>query len=905
MASFFNKIDVPDLTQSAQSIETMVQAINDNFQKVFTLPFLKGDPGDEITTRFEYFWDDNNLLTQEAVDIFNTVFEQNIFTVGLNFDEFIQTLTEHQIINDENIEKPYWSDSYGPDKEPKVLLYYKINTEDTTEEKIGVAQLYYFFDPRITLLSKNDLLYNKSFKDYTCILTTEYIIDEDGNYSYKYVKQTGWPTLYYNQTTSQFCWAINGHQTGINAQGVNGKDGIGSKVWLVKLNNKSQGTETNFDVDKKYLENYYTRFSIESVWYPASKKWIAKNEMETTLPKNSGQIFTNDDVFIGYVTGSDPQMEIGLWQYDDKGQLTNTNKTIKDIPIPDMWVGTLHYDETAKENEDKYFVMCNISQNLSVANNNMNLCKMLADIKPSTNNGDPNHLKGLYLRSDANNIHAIFNGGHIDPDNTDLYIAPTELKYMSNSEKIQTISNKNLNIIYNTKINGELNVTNTTTLNNNLIISSNSSINLGLTDYNTPNQCGISYNEDGEKNLCFYGKYDSVSGNQIPIIKSIRYFNSGGFEMANRIRFRNSGTQIYDKLFIGSNDYTIIEKDKLQNGPTLFVYGGAQIISNTALNGGLTVGTENSPKPTTLYGKLTVKSGAEITGDLTVSATNISSGKLTVTSNGVTIFGNILPGNNATYNLGSDSTGKVYKWNNVYANTFNGALIGNASSASTAFKLTLSQNYGSNIKPVYFTTSGVPIECEPYAGGTRLNINGNSYTSSKTIYAPTSSGKSGQILVSNGSGEPIWSSGNVGTDTNPVYMSDGAITKCGRSAGFIYWNTDSLDAWSEGFKFVDIAGNNLSYYPKNYCPHFYINMLNVKQIKCFEFPSDLYQGNVMITLRLANASDNNTCLFPYNGGYKYINSGVYHIYFDNKETTVKVNDVDKTFRNIFEVVQIA
>jgi hypothetical protein len=89
MASFFNKIDVPDLTQSAQSIETMVQAINDNFQKVFTLPFLKGDPGDEITTRFEYFWDDNNLLTQEAADIFNTVFEQNIFTDGIDFDKFI------------------------------------------------------------------------------------------------------------------------------------------------------------------------------------------------------------------------------------------------------------------------------------------------------------------------------------------------------------------------------------------------------------------------------------------------------------------------------------------------------------------------------------------------------------------------------------------------------------------------------------------------------------------------------------------------------------------------------------------------------------------------------------------------------------------------------------------------
>ena len=745
MASFFNKIDAPDLTQSAKSIETMVQAINDNFQKVFTLPFLKGDPGDEITTRFEYFWDDKNLLTQEAADIFNTVFElKNVFTVGLSFDGFIQTLMEYQIINDENIEKPYWSDNYGPTKEPKVLLYYKINAEDTTEEKIGVAQLYYFFDPRITLLSNNDLLYNKSFKDYTCILTTEYNIDENGNYSYKYIKQTGWPTLYYNQTTSQFCWAINGHQTGINAQGVNGKDGIGSKVWLVKLNNTSQDSGKIFDLDEKYLENYYTRFSIESVWYPTLKSWIDKTEMESKLQKNSGQIFTNDDVFIGYVTGSDPQMEIGLWEYNNEN-LINTNEYIKDIPVPDMWIGTLHYDETAKENEDKYFVMCNISQNLSVANNNMNLCKMLADIKPSTNNDDPNHLKGLYLRSDDKNIHAIFNGGHIETGNTDLYIAPTTLEYMSNSNKIETIPNKNLNIIYNTNLYGEATITGNLYISKDIIpIETDIISNIGDSDN--------WFNNTYTKSVKAKGiEFHQTTGNDWSIGGFIDFFGKQGDTRSTRLIETNG------EIALINNGGVSVNTGGYEDG-----YGHCSFNASILKGRQLQIGT----------------SGAEINGILNVTgATTLKNSNLYIGDKSNNNLSIDLLKSNKTYNISINSNNEliikddsnslltfgtttdsyaIAKFANiVQATTFLGNLQGNATSAS---KLNIDSAIGGESQPVYFNKNGKPEVCSMYAGGTQVTLNGTGKGSSTAaLYAPTGSGDAGQVLVSNGDGSaPEW-----------------------------------------------------------------------------------------------------------------------------------------------------
>lgn len=49
----------------------------------------------------------------------------------------------------------------------------------------------------------------------------------------------------------------------------------------------------------------------------------------------------------------------------------------------------------------------------------------------------------------------------------------------------------------------------------------------------------------------------------------------------------------------------------------------------------------------------------------------------------------------------------------------------------TPYSLTL----GDNNTPIYFD-AGKPTECDKYAGGTRLNVNGADYTETATIYAP-------------------------------------------------------------------------------------------------------------------------------------------------------------------------
>lgn len=120
----------------------------------------------------------------------------------------------------------------------------------------------------------------------------------------------------------------------------------------------------------------------------------------------------------------------------------------------------------------------------------------------------------------------------------------------------------------------------------------------------------------------------------------------------------------------------------------------------------------------------------------------------------------ITPSADDTYSLGTSSV----KWANVYATTFTGNLTG---TASVANKLGTA-NKGSATKPIYLA-AGVATECNTYAGGTAVTLNGTSKAASTaSFYAPTSVGTDGFVLKSSGSGAPTW--------VNPSTLTVGLTT---------------------------------------------------------------------------------------------------------------------------------
>lgn len=89
-------------------------------------------------------------------------------------------------------------------------------------------------------------------------------------------------------------------------------------------------------------------------------------------------------------------------------------------------------------------------------------------------------------------------------------------------------------------------------------------------------------------------------------------------------------------------------------------------------------------------------------------------------------------------------------------------------SATVASKLGTT-TIGDTVTPVYIN-NGVATPTTKYAGATRVTLNGVQYSGQDTtIFAPTTGGTSGFMLVSSGNASPSWS--------NPDYIAVGSATK--------------------------------------------------------------------------------------------------------------------------------
>lgn len=88
----------------------------------------------------------------------------------------------------------------------------------------------------------------------------------------------------------------------------------------------------------------------------------------------------------------------------------------------------------------------------------------------------------------------------------------------------------------------------------------------------------------------------------------------------------------------------------------------------------------------------------------------------------------------------------------------------------------LNTSVGSSTQPVYLSNTGTITEGTQYAGGTNVTLNGTSKSGSGIeIYAPTSVGTNGQILVSSGNGAPSWNSLTF-NQLPTLYWADVAIS---------------------------------------------------------------------------------------------------------------------------------
>lgn len=299
--------------------------------------------------------------------------------------------------------------------------------------------------------------------------------------------------------------------------------------------------------------------------------------------------------------------------------------------------------------------------------------------------------------------------------------------------------------------------------------------------------------------------------------KEINITGSGDGVTIDTGIYSSDNTAGAEYIVSGSNYFEVVTRDTDQEivgdktfscditatGNVLFTNLGATGISGTTTKS-LAINTQNNVKSTDLTTPSPTKNGTSLEFIDTISQN--SYGKISATKKEITIaagsnqgaikingsdyYINGIGTNNspsfiaittntinpnesgATLNLGAYA--KVYN-NSVYGK---GCLVAasNASSVGSNINpvyvnsngniVASTSNVGSTTQPIYLSGGTLAIG-DQYAGGTRvtrddsykstLNINSHVSGTTNTIYAPTTSGTTGQVLISGGSlGTPTW-----------------------------------------------------------------------------------------------------------------------------------------------------
>lgn len=254
--------------------------------------------------------------------------------------------------------------------------------------------------------------------------------------------------------------------------------------------------------------------------------------------------------------------------------------------------------------------------------------------------------------------------------------------------------------------------------------------------------------------------------------------------------------------------------------------------SNTGDITGVTAGNGLTGGATSGTATLHVGEGTGIS--VTADAVGISSAYQTKISNGDTAYGwgnhadmGYLDKHQTIYSLtikNSDGTTQLtYTPNSAEGSiTLTKAMVGlgNVDNTADADKTVAVANKlgtvtkGSVTKPIYLSL-GTATECNTYAGGTLVNLNGSSKASDTArFYAPTAVGTSEYLLKSNGSGAPTWTH-TIGSSTTSLTAS--YITSMYADALYLksYYPT-SGDIYISGFTTVPDSSSRVRLYTARY-----------------------------------------------------------------------------------------
>ena len=259
MSNLLTTIQAPNLGDPnyAQNLSRAFQNINENFNKLVSVPFLQGPEGEGFEAVTVSLFDINegetptiySKLNDFGINVVKTIFDEvtNWKTWGVDDDK--KTLSSLDSLDEfkENgvykfiYESNTYYYAYDNITLNNYLQMYVIYDSSGQIKQYYLGQYYHHKDNRLAAIKNRPSFTTEDlteyiFSDSTCFLSYE------PNYLDSYAcgtfsKISSIPTLYYNGDLMDWCWQINGTKTNISARGSQGIDGEKGSLWyLVKVN---------------------------------------------------------------------------------------------------------------------------------------------------------------------------------------------------------------------------------------------------------------------------------------------------------------------------------------------------------------------------------------------------------------------------------------------------------------------------------------------------------------------------------------------------------------------------------------------------------------------------------------------------------------------------------------------
>ena len=259
MSNLLTTIQAPNLGDPnyAQNLSQAFQNINENFNKLVSVPFLQGPEGEGFEAVTVSLFDINegetptiySKLNDFGINVVKTIFDEvtNWKTWGVDDDKkTLSSLDSLDEFKENGVYKFIYESStyyYAYDNITlnNYLQMYVIYDSSGQIKQYYLGQYYHHKDNRLAAIKNRPSFTTEDlteyiFSDSTCFLSYE------PNYLDSYAcgtfsKISSIPTLYYNGDLMDWCWQINGTKTNISARGSQGIDGEKGSLWyLVKVN---------------------------------------------------------------------------------------------------------------------------------------------------------------------------------------------------------------------------------------------------------------------------------------------------------------------------------------------------------------------------------------------------------------------------------------------------------------------------------------------------------------------------------------------------------------------------------------------------------------------------------------------------------------------------------------------